>query len=157
MLSINDACDYIIVKTVGGGASLNLLKLQKLLYYCQAWSLAFRSERLFDGHFQAWVHGPVNRNIYDRYNDTKSLYSPVFQRDIDPSFSIEDISEDDKNLIDSVLNAYAGYTGDQLEAMTHQEDPWKEARGGCLPHERCETAIDESVMEKYYAARIQKH
>ena len=41
------------------------LKLQKLLFYCQAYHLAYFKEPLFDEDFEAWVHGPVCRIIYD--------------------------------------------------------------------------------------------
>ena len=76
MATINDTADYIISKLNDGRTSLNVLKLQKLMYYCQAWSLALREMRLFSGVFQAWVHGPVNRALYDRLSSL-GMYSPV--------------------------------------------------------------------------------
>ena len=33
-------------------------KLQKLLYYVEAWNLVYKSS-LIDDDFEAWVHGPV--------------------------------------------------------------------------------------------------
>ena len=81
-MNINDVCDYIILQLSEAGEYLNNLKLHKLLYYVQAWHLAFYGERLFDGGFQAWIHGPVNREIYDRFKETKSLYSEVDENDI---------------------------------------------------------------------------
>jgi uncharacterized phage-associated protein len=45
---------------------LNVLKLHKILYYCQAWSLAFGRGPLFPGsNFQAWVH--VHLSISDAH------------------------------------------------------------------------------------------
>ena len=55
MISVSDVCDYIIYRSQNAGRRLNVLKLHKLLYYCQAWNLAFGRGRLFDGAFQAWV------------------------------------------------------------------------------------------------------
>lgn len=152
MATLNDACDYIISKTEQDG--LNLLKLQKLLYYCQAWHLAFEKGSLFEGRFQAWVHGPVNRQIYDRFKDSKFLYSVVSASDIQPDFSYEKLTVDERAQIDAVLSVYARFTSDQLEEMTHREDPWIIARGGIPLHERCENEIDESLMEEYYKARL---
>ena len=49
------------------GDYLTNLKLQKLVYYAQAWYLALTDEPLFDGEFEAWVHGPVNYHLYKKY------------------------------------------------------------------------------------------
>ena len=152
-MTINDACDYIILKITEAGAGLSLLKLQKLLYYTQAWALAFNGELLFDGRFQAWVHGPVNRQIYDRFA-RKSLYAEVTSADITPGFDFNSIPAVTRQHIDAVLEVYAKYTGAQLESMTHDERPWTEAREGYSPSARCEIEISERTMRDYYAARV---
>ncbi len=154
MATIDDTCDYIISKTEQDG--LSLLKLQKLLYYCQAWFLAFGKGPLFDGKFQAWVHGPVSRHVYDRFKDSKYLYSSVSTDNINPGFSYDNLKAGEKAHIDAVLGVYASFTGDQLEEMAHREVPWITARGGIPLHERCEREIDENVMEDYYKARLKQ-
>jgi uncharacterized phage-associated protein len=155
MAQLFDVCDYIIVMLEEARTPLNFLKLHKLLYYCQAWNLAFDRGRLFNGEFQAWVHGPVSRAIYDRFS-TKSLYSPVNATDIRASFDPRNIEPEDRALIDAVLEKYAHLTGDQLEEMTHQEDPWKVARGNLPATARSENLIDDEIMKSYYAARLPK-
>lgn len=154
-MNIHDACDYIIVKLTEGDGYLNVLKLHKLLYYCQAWSLAFGRGPLFpENNFQAWVHGPVSRTVYDRFVQTKAMYSPVVMADARPGFDPLAIADDDRAKIDAVLEVYAPLSGDQLEEMTHREEPWIEARAGVPPSARCETIIRNDTMERYYAARI---
>ena len=65
-VSVNTTCDLVIADLLDANTELTVLKVQKLLYYCQAWHMAFYDgRRLFDGPFEAWVHGPVNRTIYD--------------------------------------------------------------------------------------------
>jgi uncharacterized phage-associated protein len=155
MAGINDVSDYIIVKTSEAGVSMNLLKLQKLLYYCEAWSQAFYDKPLTGELFQAWVHGPVNRSVYDRYKDSKVLYSDVTVSDINPSFRFESLSEKERAHVDSVLEAYGKYSGTELELMTHREAPWVRARGNCRSSERCEETIDPKFMGTYYKARLQ--
>jgi len=104
--------------------NLNLLKLQKLLYYVQAWRLAFAEESLFDGKFEAWVHGPVNREIFTRFAGQKTLYSSVYQSDMRSGFNPEtSLSADQRLHIDNVLEAYAKFSGSELEAQAHIEDP----------------------------------
>lgn len=153
MATIDDTCDYIISKAAQDG--LSLLKLQKLLYYCQAWFLAFGKGQLFQGRFQAWVHGPVSREIYDRFKENKALYSSVSYGDIKEGFLSERIAPEERAHIDAVLSVYCKFTGDQLEAMTHSENPWVVARDGISLHERCENEIDEGIMAGFYRARLE--
>ena len=154
-MRIDDVCDYIIARCAEAGVGLNLLKLQKLLYYVQAWHLAFFGTPLFGGKFQAWVHGPVNREVYDRFKDEKSLYSAVTVDDVREGFDGSTLSDEARRHINKILNTYGAFTGDQLEEMTHSEDPWIRARDGYRPTQRCEVLIDENVMSDYYRARLQ--
>lgn len=148
---INDVVDYIIIKSDEGGVGLNFLKLQKLLYYTQAWHLAFGKGPLFDGKFQAWIHGPVSRSVYDRFKDTHSLYDRVSAKDASKNPNIWALSEGARIHIDEILEAYASLSGTQLESMTHNEQPWIVAREGFRPSERCEREIDEDLMAHFYS------
>ncbi len=156
MADIHDVTDYVIVRLVTGRMPLNQLKLQKLLYYIQAWHLAHTSRPIVPARFQAWVHGPVNREVFDRFRAHKMLYSPMTAEDVRAGFcSDQSLSAVERGFIDGVLDVYAPLAGDQLEAMTHQEEPWVAARGSLSPDQRCETEIDESLMARYYKARVQ--
>jgi uncharacterized phage-associated protein len=151
----DDVCDYIIVKIREAGETLNQLKLQKLMYYVQAWHLAFQGSCLFDGKFQAWVHGPVSRELYDRFAGSKSLYSEITRQEVRQEFDMDAVLSDGAAHIDPVLEVYGGLTGSQLEEMTRCEDPWIKARAGCRPSERCENEISESLMAEFYSARLE--
>lgn len=157
MYQINEIADYVIVRLKNeDSSSLVNLKLQKLMYYIQAWHLAFYDKALFDGKFQAWIHGPVSRELYDRFKDTKSLYSEVELSDI-VTKDFEHFDENTKAHIDNILEAYAQFSGYQLEIMTHREEPWIAARKGFDPMERCENEIDENLMTQYYKNRLSSH
>jgi uncharacterized phage-associated protein len=157
MANIHDITDYVISRLVTGGVQLNQLKLQKLLYYIQAWHLAHLDKPIVHARFQAWVHGPVNREVFDRFKGKKMLYSAMTTDDIREDFNSEQsLSSEQRAFIDAVLNVYAPLAGDQLEAMTHQEDPWVKARGHLGPDQRCETEIDEAIMSTVYRSRIQQ-
>lgn len=149
--NVNDVVDYIVLKMDEGRVGLTLLKLQKLLFYVQAWSLALRNERAFDARFQAWVHGPVSRGVFDRFKDTHSLYDVVGRMSVRQDFRSEALPQPLREHIDEVLETYARYSGSQLEAMTHQEEPWIKARNGIPAAQRCESEIDEGLMSTYYA------
>jgi uncharacterized phage-associated protein len=149
--SVHDVVDYIVVKVSEGRGGLSLLKLQKLLYYVQAWSLALNGRRAFDARFQAWVHGPVCRVVFDRFRDTHSLYDTVGAVNVREGFRMDSIPEELASHVSEVLDSYARFTGSQLEDMTHREEPWVKARGGLPAAERCEAEIDEDLMRSYYA------
>jgi uncharacterized phage-associated protein len=142
------------LKVSEAGESLNQLKLQKLAYYSEAWSWAMKGHALTGAPFQAWIHGPVSRELFDRFKDTKSLYSLVGKNDIRTDFNPESLDAVERGHIDCILDVYAPFTGSQLETMTHNEDPWTEARKGYSPTERCEVAINPETMRKYYGARL---
>lgn len=154
MASIENVCDYIVVKLTEDRKGLNVLKLHKLLYYVQAWNLAFRRAPLFQGRFQAWVHGPVSRDIYDRFVSSKGMYSPIGMDDVRQSFDPATLPNDERAHIDAVLEVYGPLTGDQLEEMTHREDPWITARGDIPPAARSESLISEDEMGAYYRQRL---
>jgi uncharacterized phage-associated protein len=152
---IDDVCDYVIYRLNAENEdnTLNSLKLQKLLYYIQAWHFAFFNKPIIKEDFQAWVHGPVNRAIYDRFKD-RMLFFPITTSDIKKASIDQYISEADKEHIDAVLEAYAQFSGVDLERMTHQEKPWMEARKGYASNERCETSISTTTMGAYYSERV---
>jgi len=155
MTTIDQACDYIIFRLkVEEPAPLSQLKLQKLLYYVQAWNLAFEGKPLFDGKFQAWIHGPVNRSIYNRFKDTKYMYSSINTSDMQDAHIVNNLADPVKQHIDSVLEVYAGYSDTELESKTHNEKPWIEARHGFEPYDRCEVELNEETMRSFYKARL---
>ena len=155
-MDIQDASDYLTLMTCDAGAGLNLLKLQKLAYYAEAWHWALYSTPFTGADFQAWVHGPVNRELYDRFKEQKSLYSPVFRSDIRDEFDPDAIAPGSRQHLDDILEAYGKFTGSQLESLTHGEAPWIKARNGYRPTERCEVVIDPKDMATFYGARLKE-
>jgi uncharacterized phage-associated protein len=149
---LNDVADYICIEAIRAGAPISVLKLHKLLYYVQAWHLAFFEKPMMPEQFQAWVHGPVSRTVYDRFKNIKLMYSPIIKGDLQQGALI--ISAEAKRHIDSVLEVYMQYSATQLEELTHQEDPWIKAREGYGPTDRCEVPIDEKLMGSFYRKRV---
>ena len=41
------------------------LMLQKLLYYIQGWSFVLNGREMFEENCEAWVHGPVYKDVYN--------------------------------------------------------------------------------------------
>lgn len=133
------------------------LKLQKLLYYCQAYHLANFKTPLFDEEFEAWVHGPVCRNVYDILKGKSILYSDVdySEYDFDSDVVLKDIvSSDQFNLLNDVLTPLSTWTGSELEAATHSEQPWIVARGERKPNDISSEIISKDEMLKYYTNEL---
>lgn len=60
MANAFDVAKYIL--EVKG--TMSTMKLQKLCYYAQAWSLVWDDKPLFDEEFEAWANGPVCRELF---------------------------------------------------------------------------------------------
>lgn len=121
--------DYIL-KHYG---PMSHLKLQKLIFYCDAYCLAYFDKELVEDQFEAWVHGPVSRKVYDSLKDKSILYSDLAYSEkdgIDVDKEFEKLSKDQQDLILAVLGDLSKWTGIELEAATHKEKPWLEARKG---------------------------
>ncbi|OOF53559.1 Panacea domain-containing protein [Rodentibacter trehalosifermentans] len=103
------------------GDLISNLKLQKLVYYAQGFSLAINSRPLFNEKIQAWPHGPVVPDLYEEYKRYGSGALPTVNLDI----NFDDFSEEDKELLDDVYEVYGQFSAWKLRNMTHDEYPWK--------------------------------
>ena len=133
---------------------LSHLKLQKLLYYIQAWHIVFfDGDKLIDDDFEAWIHGPVSRKIYNQFKDESILHKELEQNnkyDVD----LSSLAKEQQELIDDVLDEYGDKSAYHLECLTHDEKPWIEARGGCQDYERCSNIINNDTVRSYYESLI---
>ena len=131
--------------------SMTLKRLQKLCYYAQAWYYTLKGKKLMDTDFEAWVHGPVSRDLWNKYRFVYEQYR--YMEDIEStSLSDEDdiTDPDDIELLELVWNTYGDLTGNALEALTHTEVPWINARAGAAPSEPCSNIISLESMKEYY-------
>ena len=73
LIKIKDSelSDYFIGLANSCGDVITSLKLQKMMYYTQAYHLTGYDVPFFEGKFEAWVHGPVLRSLYSDYHDVK--------------------------------------------------------------------------------------
>lgn len=154
---VNDIADYVILSLNSDEDYFLInLKLQKLMYYIQAWSLGINGAPMMNGKFEAWVHGPVCIELYNRFKDTKSLYSSITNDDVINKSPKDKFNPEDVEFINYILENYARYSGSQIEAMTHSEDPWINARKGYGPMERCHVEITQEAMRDYYEKKYKE-
>ncbi|MBO6178491.1 MAG: DUF4065 domain-containing protein [Selenomonadaceae bacterium] len=125
-------------------------KLQKLCYYAQAWHCALYGKPLFEDEIQAWVHGPVVVSLYP-------LYAGYGWETIPQGKPIKSIKgKKALKILDAVYETYKMLSGDQLERLTHSEEPWKKARGNSKPWENCNTVISLESMKRYYKEKYEQ-
>lgn len=140
MTSIFDAAKYILEKQ----GSMSTMKLQKLCYYCQAWSLVWDDRPLFEEDFEAWVNGPVCPVLFKQ---TRGKFSVC--ADDEPGDS-ENLTAEQKDTIDVVLEHYAPHDAQWLSQLTHMEAPWKSARRGLPDNANSSEVITKESMGMYY-------
>ena len=127
------------------------LRLQKLLYYVQGWSLAIRKNPMFNGIIQAWKHGPVVCDVYQDF--AKYEKNPIPPQDIGSTI---DISDEDKAFIESIWASYKRFSAIELRRMTHLESPWKTARGELPPEARSKQEISQASMIHFFRDEFNK-
>lgn len=127
--------------------SMTHKKLQKLCYYVQALHLAIYSEPLINTYFEAWVHGPVSPELYNQYKSYGMNQIPTFD-------GATCIDADSKSFIKMVFEIYGRLSANQLERMTHAEDPWLNARKDYGVYELCNNTISEEDMKQFYREKL---
>ncbi len=143
MAKAHDVAAYIISEK----RPLDAMKLQKLLYYSQAWSLVWDECPLFSPKIEAWANGPVVREVFKTYQGEYKI-SKAKLGDKTALKLLE------KETVDAVLKFYGDKTGFYLSELTHQETPWKEARKGFAPGERGDVEITKAAMAEYYGSLV---
>ena len=149
-VTAHEVAKYIIAEFHEAEDLITNMKVQKLLYYVQGWHLGLYGTPVFDEQFQAWVHGPVQYEVYNEYKNYhwNPILEPVEKPDFDSSL-IKHINE--------VLQAYGGETGYMLELLTHQEWPWIEARDDLAPDALSQNVISIKTMEEFFAEKAKKN
>lgn len=144
--------DYVFEKL----EEVTPLMLQKLLYFIQGVYSALCGKPIFEEECRAWVHGPVYPEVYDLFRDFK--YNPVD----DARFALlegtaDALTGEEKNVIDLVVNTFGMYGGKVLERITHNEDPWKEARRGYGDSIPSSELVPKGHIMRYYMLINQKY
>jgi uncharacterized phage-associated protein len=138
-----DVAKYILIET----GEITAMKLQKLVYYSQAWSLVWDEAPLFDEDIQAWANGPVVPELYACHKGQFKVTEKVFS-----SGNIDALNSNQKDSINKVLEALKEKSGQWLSELTHLEDPWNDARKGLEPAARGTNVISLSSMHEYYSS-----
>ena len=144
MANIFNVAKYVLAKQ----GTLSTMKLQKLCYYSQAWSLVWDDQELFQEEFQAWANGPVCPNLFSLH---RKRYS-ISQDDIPEDLLETDLTDTERETIDAVLESYGSKNAQWLSTLTHMEAPWNDARCGIPNGVSCDNTITKESMAMYYGS-----
>lgn len=133
-----DVAEYILRKR----GAMPAMKLQKLVYYAQAWSLVWDERALFSDRIEAWANGPVCPELYDRHRGQFTVETVRGNPDA--------VDEQGAETIEAVLGFYGEKGSQWLSDLTHSENPWKDARGNLPAGARSNNEITLDAMAEYY-------
>lgn len=141
MISALDVARYIINYSNEKNYSISNLKLQKLLYFVQAYYLAFTPshEPCFREEIEAWDFGPVVPSVYREFKSfgggdippVTSYYNLESENNFwsirEVPYDSNCISKRDKELINDIIDKFSAYSASELVKITHNQAPWKNA------------------------------
>ncbi|MBW8684552.1 Panacea domain-containing protein [Chitinophaga rhizophila] len=145
----NEVADWFITRlNTDAGDTMSPLKLQKLIYYAQAWHLTIFKQPLFQEKIEAWVHGPAVATVYQRFKSTSKDAAIDWKVPVsNVEFPIET-----QHLLEEVYSIYGEHSAGFLEELTHSEPPWIKARKGLDVYEKSNREITHESMISYYSS-----
>lgn len=139
MANVFDVASYIL----GVSGPMTAMKLQKIVYYAQAWSLVWEERPLFPERIEAWANGPVVPDLYFAHRGEFTVAD-------EPRGRPQHLNADQKQTIDAVLKFYGDKSAAWLSDLTHREAPWRHARQGIPDGVRSNAEITHGAMADYY-------
>lgn len=145
-----------LYKALQSGVRVSHMKLQKLVFFIHAWSLASTSASYVSERPEAWTYGPVFDSLY---HELKNFGS----RDID-AYLMQMNSETGERqalvpvladgafwtLLDQVWDRYSSLSALQLSALTHEAGgPWEQSR------QTGRGWLSDDIVRDHYRQQIQ--
>ncbi|MBA3722273.1 MAG: DUF4065 domain-containing protein [Parachlamydiaceae bacterium] len=149
MANAIEVAEYILEKT----GSMTAMKLQKLVYYSQAWHLVWMDKPLFKDKIEAWRNGPVIPILFELHQGNFKL-DPGFFKNRLPQSNLNAPTKKSQDVIDRVINYYGAKDPHWLSQLAHMEDPWKTAHTHCpiVHKDQCIVEITPQSMKDYYSS-----
>lgn len=156
LFSVSDKMLQVIAYIFEKLEEVSPLVLQKLLYFIQGVYSALYGKALFQEECRAWVHSPVYPEVYELFSDFK--YNPIDDaRFVMLDGAADALTKEEKDVVDLVVNTFGMYGGKMLEKITHNEDPWKEARKGYGDNVPSSELLSKERIMKYYVEINKKY
>ncbi len=99
----------------------------------------------FGEDFEAWANGPVCQELFHAHQGKFSVNINDFAKG-----TPENLTEHEKDSVNVVLRDYGSMEPYDLRELTHNEEPWKNARGDLSEWVKSRTIITKESMGEYY-------
>ncbi len=140
---VQDVAEYflsLVNEDVGEG--ITNMKMQKLLYYAQGYSLALFGMPLFNEAIEAWQYGPVVPELYHAYKQFGNTPLPQPHRE-----TVNLFTQPEQELLNQIYYEYGQFSAWRLSDMTHQETPWRSTPiNGIISHE---------ILKSYFQTQLE--
>lgn len=139
MATLHDVVAVILEE----GGPMTTMKLQKLVYFCQVWSLVWEARPLFPQEIYAWVNGPAIRDLSD---------GAQFELEVDewPLGNAVRLTRSERETVSAVVRTYGRLTSRELGDLVRRDAPWRKARQTLVDDDRSDQVISHESMLKYY-------
>ena len=111
-------------------------KLQKISYFSHIWYYYYHKKFLTDISFEAWVHGPVCPDLYNKYR----VYG--WNTITYDNTALLAVNDEYYSFINNILNYYGSFSADYLEKLTHKGVAWNNARKDLKPYQSSNRIIN---------------
>lgn len=111
-------------------------KLNHLLYYSYVEHLIENKKQLFTDNMEAGTHGPITQKVLQHFKANITITKSNLN-------STVELTEDEKESIDSAIEMCEDYNGNQLEIFTISTDPYIKAKKNGTK------ILDEYIYEYY--------
>lgn len=156
MYNVLDVSRYIINYSNEQDYSISNLRLQKLLYFVQAYFLMMTGKPCFEEKIEAWEFGPVVPKAYYEFKEYGSGEIPKIETYLvidgkkklhisRKEFNEECIDELHRRYIEEVVDKFADYSASDLVNLTHNQDPWQDAY---RPYQNNEITVED--IRRYF-------
>ena len=141
MATAHDVAAYVLQRQ----GEMTAMKLQKLVYYAQAWSLVWDGRPLFPERIEAWAMGPVVPELYDTHRGAYMVQKW-------PKGNPDALTTQERETVEAVVDFYGNRSPHWLSDLTHQEAPWRDARKGIAPGMPSNAEITHAALAEYYGS-----
>ncbi len=140
MARVLDVATYVLNQA----GSISTMKLQKLVFYSQAFHLVCQDVPLFQEDIEAWANGPVVPELF-KFHKGEFVISRGFL-----AGAADALTSEERASVDHVIQCLGDWSGAQLSDLTHSEDPWRLARGSLPSGARSQARVSCEVLRTYY-------
>ena len=144
MYSARDIARCLILLADADGEFMSEMRLHKLLYYAQGWSLGLMHERLFTESIEAWKYGPVIPKLRNELPTQNRMLS------VDVFDGATPLNKEHSEFVQLIWNRYRKHSGWNLHRLTHEERPWKDARGDLPDDARSSNQITVESLRSHF-------